>query len=136
MFCFAGINRKVIYSLVDSAEGHFSVDEQSGIIVLEQPLDRELQSTYNITVKASDTNPALSLSSFAVVTITVLDVNDNPPIFERRDYLITIPEDTNIGTRVISVFAASKDIGTNAEIAYSFRTGNEHGRFRINPKTG
>ncbi|XP_073469084.1 protocadherin Fat 3 isoform X2 [Aquarana catesbeiana] len=131
-----GINRKVIYSLVDSAEGHFSVDEQSGIIVLEQPLDRELQSTYNITVKASDTNPALSLSSFAVVTITVLDVNDNPPIFERRDYLITIPEDTATGTRVISVFAASKDIGTNAEITYSFRTGNEHGRFRINPKTG
>ncbi|XP_068122905.1 protocadherin Fat 3 isoform X5 [Hyperolius riggenbachi] len=131
-----GINRKVVYSLVDSAEGHFSVDEQSGIIVLEQPLDRELQSTYNITVKASDTSPLLSLSSFAVVTITVLDVNDNPPIFERRDYLVTIPEDTATGTRVTSVFAASKDIGSNAEITYIFRTGNEHGKFKINPKTG
>ncbi|KAM9320567.1 protocadherin Fat 3 isoform 2-T2 [Gastrophryne carolinensis] len=131
-----GVNRKVVYSLVDSAEGHFSVDEQSGIIVLEQPLDRELQSTYNITVKASDTSPILPLSSYAVVTITVLDVNDNPPIFERRDYLVTIPEDTATGTKVISVFAASMDIGSNAEIAYSFRMGNEHGKFRIDTKTG
>ncbi|KAG8539626.1 hypothetical protein GDO81_020622, partial [Engystomops pustulosus] len=131
-----GINRKVIYSLVDSADGHFTMDEQSGIIVLEQPLDREVQSSYNITVKASDRSPLQPLSSFAVVTITVLDVNDNPPVFERRDYLVTVPEDTAIGTQVMFVFAASKDIGSNAEITYSFRTGNEHGKFKINPKTG
>ncbi|XP_063807494.1 protocadherin Fat 3 isoform X5 [Pseudophryne corroboree] len=131
-----GINRKVAYYLVDSADGHFTVDEQSGIIVLEQPLDRELQSSYNITVKASDRNPARPLSSFAVVTITVLDVNDNPPVFERRDYVVSVPEDTATGTQVMSVFAASKDIGTNAEISYSIRTGNEHGKFKINAKTG
>ncbi|XP_077154662.1 protocadherin Fat 3 isoform X5 [Ranitomeya variabilis] len=131
-----GINRKVIYSLVGSADGHFTMDEQSGIIVLEQPLDREVQSSYNITVKASDRSPLQPLSSFAVVTITVLDVNDNPPVFERRDYLVTVPEDTAIGSQVMFVFAASKDIGSNAEIMYSFRTGNEHGKFKINPKTG
>ncbi|XP_075054823.1 protocadherin Fat 3 isoform X5 [Mixophyes fleayi] len=131
-----GINRKVAYYLVDSADGHFTVDEQSGIIVLEQPLDRELQSSYNITVKASDRSPIQSLSSFAVVTIAVLDVNDNPPVFERRDYLVSVPEDTATGTQVMAVFAASKDIGTNAEISYSFRAGNEHGKFKINPKTG
>ncbi|CAH2225513.1 protocadherin Fat 3 isoform X1, partial [Pelobates cultripes] len=131
-----GINRKVVYSLVDSADDHFTVDTSSGIIILEQPLDRELQSTYNITVKASDLSPVVTMSSLAVVTIVVLDVNDNPPIFERRDYLVTIPEDTNAGTQVMSVFAASKDIGTNAEILYSIRSGNEHGKFRIHPKTG
>ncbi|KAM4700502.1 protocadherin Fat 3 isoform 2-T2 [Discoglossus pictus] len=131
-----GINRKVVYSLVDSADGHFTVDRTSGIIILEQPLDRELQSSYNITVKALDLSPAVTLSSLAVVTITVLDVNDNPPIFERKDYLVTIPEDTISGTQVMSVYAASKDIGSNAEIWYSIRSGNEHGKFQIHSKTG
>ncbi|XP_053312519.1 protocadherin Fat 3 [Spea bombifrons] len=131
-----GINRKVVYSLADSAGGYFAVDSLSGIIILDQPLDRELQSTYNITVKASDLSPVMTLSSFCVVTILVLDVNDNPPIFERRDYLVTIAEDAILGTQVMSVFAASKDIGTNAEILYSIRSGNEHSKFTINPKTG
>ncbi|RMC07431.1 hypothetical protein DUI87_16899 [Hirundo rustica rustica] len=131
-----GVNRKVTYSLSDSADGYFSVDRSSGIIILEHPLDRELQSSYNITVKASDQSIVLTLSSFATVTITVLDINDNPPVFERRDYLVTVPEDTSPGTEVLSVFATSQDIGTNAEIAYLIRSGNEKGKFRINSKTG
>uniref|UniRef100_A0A8C3I3E0 Protocadherin Fat 3 n=1 Tax=Chrysemys picta bellii TaxID=8478 RepID=A0A8C3I3E0_CHRPI len=131
-----GVNRKVVYSLADSADGYFSVDRSSGIIILEHPLDRELQPSYNISVKASDQNTVLSLSSFATVTITVLDINDNPPVFERRDYLVTVPEDTSPGTQVLAVFATSKDIGTNAEITYLIRSGNEKGKFRINSKTG
>ncbi|XP_050796172.1 protocadherin Fat 3 isoform X4 [Gopherus flavomarginatus] len=131
-----GVNRKVVYSLADSADGYFSVDRSSGIIILEHPLDRELQPSYNISVKASDQSLVLSLSSFATVTITVLDINDNPPVFERRDYLVTVPEDTSPGTKILAVFATSKDIGTNAEITYLIRSGNEKGKFRINSKTG
>lgn len=132
----AGINRKVVYSLASSADGFFSIDGSSGIIVLEQPLDREQQSSYNISVQAADQSPGRALSSLATVTITVLDINDNPPMFERRDYLVTVPEDTSPGTQVLAVFATSKDIGTNAEITYLIRSGNEQGKFRINPKTG
>ncbi|XP_029458166.1 protocadherin Fat 3 isoform X2 [Rhinatrema bivittatum] len=131
-----GMNRKVVYSLANSADGHFTVDRTSGIIFLERMLDRELQSTYNITVKASDLSPALSLSSLAVVTVAVLDINDNPPVFERKDYLITVAEDASPGTEILTVFAASKDVGTNAEITYSVRFGNERGKFRIDSKTG
>uniref|UniRef100_A0A8C9T5I0 FAT atypical cadherin 3 n=1 Tax=Scleropages formosus TaxID=113540 RepID=A0A8C9T5I0_SCLFO len=131
-----GVNRKVLYSLVDSANGFFSIDKSSGIVVLEHVLDRELQSSYNITVRASDQGERVKLSSLAHVTITVLDMNDNPPVFERRDYLATVPEDVLLGTEVLRVYAASKDIGTNAEISYSIRSGNEHGKFHIHPLTG
>lgn len=131
-----GVNRKVIYSLADSSEGFFSVDPSSGIIILEHPLDRELQPSYNVTVKASDQSIVRTLSSFATVTITVLDINDNPPVFERRDYLVTVPEDTSPSSEILSVFATSKDIGTNAEISYFIRSGNEKGKFRIDSKTG
>ncbi|KAJ8367947.1 hypothetical protein SKAU_G00079750 [Synaphobranchus kaupii] len=131
-----GINRRVVYSLVDSADGFFSIDKSSGIVVLEKLLDRELQSSYNITVQASDQGVGVKLSSLVNVTITVLDINDNPPVFERRDYLSTVPEDVSMGTEVLRVYAASKDIGTNAEISYSIRSGNERGKFEIDTLTG
>ncbi|XP_070826255.1 protocadherin Fat 3a isoform X5 [Chaetodon trifascialis] len=132
----AGPGRMVIYSLANSAGGSFSIDKSSGIVVLERILDREVQPTYQITVHASDLGLPLPLSSMVNVTITVLDINDNPPVFERRDHLATVPEDVGVGTEVLRVYAASKDIGTNAEITYSIRSGNEHGKFHIHPLTG
>ncbi|XP_069390111.1 protocadherin Fat 3a isoform X3 [Paralichthys olivaceus] len=132
----AGPGRMVAYSLADSAGGSFSIDKSSGIVVLERVLDREVQSAYQITVLASDQGSPLPLSSLVNVTITVLDINDNPPVFERRDQMATVPEDVGVGTEVLRVHAASKDIGTNAEITYSIRSGNEHGKFHIHPLTG
>ncbi|XP_078140221.1 protocadherin Fat 3a isoform X1 [Centroberyx gerrardi] len=132
----AGLGRKVVYSLANSAGGSFSIDKSSGIVVLERVLDREVQPAYQITVRASDQGSPLHLSSLVNVTITVLDINDNPPVFERRDQLATVPEDVGPGTEVLRVYAASKDIGTNAEITYSIRSGNEHGKFHIHPLTG
>ena len=126
----------VVYSLADSAGGTFSIDKSSGIVILERVLDREVQSAYQITVRASDQGLPLPLSSLVNVTITVLDINDNPPVFERRDQLATVPEDVGVGTEVLRVYAASKDIGTNAEITYSIRSGNERGKFHIHPLTG
>ncbi|XP_054989208.1 protocadherin Fat 3 isoform X2 [Sorex araneus] len=131
-----GANRRVVYSLAHPAGGFFSIDSSSGIIMLEQPLDREQQASHNLSVRASDLGPGQALSSLATVTITVLDINDNPPVFERRDYLVTVPEDASPGTQVLTVFATSKDIGTNAEITYLIRSGNEQGKFRVHPQTG
>ncbi|XP_072920653.1 protocadherin Fat 1a isoform X7 [Hemitrygon akajei] len=132
----AGLNRKVLYSLTDSANDHFSIDELSGIISLEKPLDRELQASYVLTVKATDQGALKKLSSLCTVLVSVLDINDNPPVFEYREYLATLPENTPLGTEVLQVFAASKDAEANADITYSIISGNEHGKFSIDPNTG
>jgi len=34
----------------------------------------------------------------AIITITVHDVNDEPPVFNKRDYFVSIPENIASGT--------------------------------------
>lgn len=126
-----------MYSLVDSADGFFSIDSFSGVVSLERALDRELQDRYFVRVQASDqVGAAGSLSSQVDLTVVVLDVNDNPPVFQKQDYAVTVPEDVAVGTEVLRVFATSEDIGVNAEIYYSITTGNELGSFFIDEATG
>lgn len=66
----------------------------------------------------------------------MLDVNDNAPVFQRRDYGVTVPEDVAVGTEVLQVLATSVDIGLNAEITYRIRSGNELGKFTIDTSSG
>ncbi|CAK6442579.1 unnamed protein product [Pipistrellus nathusii] len=132
----AGLNRKISYSLVNSADGHFSIQESSGIIQLEKPLDRELQAVYTLTVKAVDQGVPRRLTATGTVVVSVLDINDNPPVFEYREYGASVSEDVVVGTEILQVYAASRDIEANADITYSIISGNEHGKFSIDSKTG
>uniref|UniRef100_A0A8C4ZNB4 FAT atypical cadherin 3b n=1 Tax=Gadus morhua TaxID=8049 RepID=A0A8C4ZNB4_GADMO len=130
-----GLNRTLVYSLVDSADGVFSIEPVSGVLVLERTLDRETQDSYQLRVQATDQagQPGALASQ---LTVLVLDVNDNAPVFQRRDYTATVPEDVAVGTEVLRLFATSVDIGPNAEITYSVRSGNELRMFTINSRTG
>ncbi|XP_058883158.1 protocadherin Fat 1-like isoform X5 [Acipenser ruthenus] len=131
-----GFNSKVLYSFVDSADGHFSINELSGIISLEKPLDREVQAMYSLTVRATDQGSPRKLSTVCSVVVSILDINDNPPVFEHREYAATVSEDITVGTQILRVFAASRDIEANAEISYSIASGNEHGKFSVDSSTG
>uniref|UniRef100_A0A3P9CVS2 FAT atypical cadherin 3 n=1 Tax=Maylandia zebra TaxID=106582 RepID=A0A3P9CVS2_9CICH len=127
-----GLNRTVLYSLVDSVNGFFSIDPVTGVVVLEKSLDRESQDSYRVRVEATDRAGQQGALSSQVV----LDVNDNAPVFQRRDYAVTVPEDVAVGTEVVRVLATSADIGPNAEITYNIRSGNELGKFTIDRKWG
>ncbi|XP_068572025.1 protocadherin Fat 3 [Cebidichthys violaceus] len=132
-----GLNRTVVYSLVDSVNGLFSIDPVSGMVILEKSLDRESQDSYRVRVHATDqVGQQGALSSQVDLTILVLDVNDNAPVFQRRDYAVTVPEDVAVGTEVLRVLASSVDIGPNAEITYNIRSGNELRKFTINRNLG
>jgi len=128
-------NARVRYMLLNSAGGHFKVDAITGLVTLAKPLDREERASYNLTVRATDSGSP-RLSSETTLRVTVLDVNDSPPEFASRLYFATVDEDSSLGTDVVRVFAASRDAGVNAEITYSIIGGNEHRRFRVDPKSG
>ena len=68
--------------------------------------------------------------------VDVLDVNDNPPEFERSSYQSAVRESAKVGAFVTRVRATSLDIGINADITYSLVAGNEQGKFAIDPKRG
>ncbi|XP_069366544.1 protocadherin Fat 3 [Paralichthys olivaceus] len=132
-----GLNRTVVYSLLDSVNGFFSIDPVSGMVILEKSLDRESRDSYRVRVQATDqAGQQGALSSQVDLTILVLDVNDNAPVFQRRDYTVTVPEDVAVGTEVLRVLATSVDIGPNAEITYKIRSGNELGKFNIDRNLG
>ncbi|XP_051559265.1 protocadherin Fat 1a [Myxocyprinus asiaticus] len=128
-------NAEILYSLLDSANGVFSIEEETGVMRLDRPLDRELQSLYTLRARATDRGSP-HRSSLTTVTISILDINDNPPVFERREYSATVAEDITVGTQVLRIHAASRDAEAGAEITYAIINGNERGAFRVDPHTG
>ncbi|KAI2656785.1 Protocadherin Fat 1 [Labeo rohita] len=131
-----GMNGKIRYSFEDSAGGLFSIEENSGIISLERSLDRQTKATHVLRVRATDHGTPHRLSSLSSVVVTVLDANDRPLAFEHREYISTVPEDVKIGTKLLNVFAASRDQEITSQTTYSFTSGNGQGAFRIDSQTG
>lgn len=77
-----------------------------------------------------------SLTSTGTLTIEIQDENDNPPEFVLSQYTATVPENANVGTEVVKVLATSRDIGLNAEMAYTITAGNNNMKFVIDKSEG
>ena len=127
-----GENGSVSYRIETQSVGDFFKISSSGNIFNSKELDAESNKFHILNVSASDGgNPALK--SFTVVNVTVMDVNDNSPVFERSLYTCNVPESSLIGSVVCSVTAYDLDSGHNGEITYS--TDQTNG-FQINHSTG
>ncbi|XP_059202397.1 protocadherin gamma-A11-like isoform X16 [Centropristis striata] len=88
-------------------------------LVLQKPLDREEYSTLPLKVIAVDGgNP--QRSGTVNINVSVLDVNDNAPVFNQSVYRASVVENAPKGTYVTTVNATDADIGTNGEIIFSF----------------
>ena len=78
----SGQNREITYSLSEDSdpEGLFAID-QSGLLTVARPLDRESAAQHHLVILATDRGvPALTGS--ATVQLPLTDVNDNGPEFE------------------------------------------------------
>ncbi|XP_073477081.1 protocadherin gamma-C5-like isoform X16 [Aquarana catesbeiana] len=86
-------------------------------LVLEKVLDREEKQEHNLILTAIDGGePARSGSCY--ITITVLDINDNRPVFDQSVYKINLRENLPLNTVVLSLNATDLDNGANSEIVY------------------
>lgn len=76
-----------------------------------------------------------TLSGTCNLTIVVEDQNDNDPIFSKSQYTGRMPEDTRVGSLVLTVVATDQDQYMNARITYSLANESE-ALFRIDPSSG
>lgn len=119
----AGSNGRCSYLL--SPNEHFALEVTVGSdgtqqveLVVVKELDRELYSSFLLTVTAVDHGEP-PRSGSALVKVTVLDSNDNSPIFTQSSVTVEIREDALPGTVLVNLTASDPDQGLNGEIEYS-----------------
>ncbi|XP_045061038.1 protocadherin gamma-A11-like isoform X10 [Coregonus clupeaformis] len=88
-------------------------------MVLQKPLDREEHPRLSLRLIAVDGgNP--QRSGTVNIEITVLDANDNAPVFNQSVYRATVMENALKGTYITTVNASDADSGTNSCVTYFF----------------
>uniref|UniRef100_A0A4W5QM05 Protocadherin 1 gamma 32 n=1 Tax=Hucho hucho TaxID=62062 RepID=A0A4W5QM05_9TELE len=94
-------------------------------IILQKPLDREEHPRLSLKLIAVDGgNP--QRSGTVNIEITVLDANDNAPVFNQSVYRATVIENAPKGTYITTVNASDADSGSNGLITYYFSNLKEH----------
>ncbi|XP_048058651.1 protocadherin beta-15-like [Megalobrama amblycephala] len=90
-----------------------------GELVLNKELDREQQKEVTLILTAVDggTPPR---SGTVAIHVTVLDANDNAPVFSQAVYKVSLPENSPLDTVVVTVSATDADEGQNGEVTYEF----------------
>lgn len=122
----------VVYSIIyGDQKRRFNIDERSGVITTASKIDREESVSYTLTVTA---RAGLSYGK-TTVTINILDLNDNKPVFLRDKEDITLPENAAVGQEVYLSRAIDLDSGMNSRVTYGL-TYNPEEQFRINEATG
>ncbi|XP_054890892.1 protocadherin gamma-C3-like [Poeciliopsis prolifica] len=118
---------------------HFilSADSKRVQLQLENNLDREKQREINLLLTALD-GGSPQKSGTVVIHVTVLDANDNAPVFTQAVYKATVPENSPPETLVITVSATDADEGVNGDVIYDFGHVSEENLdiFSLDPKTG
>uniref|UniRef100_A0A672LNC7 Protocadherin Fat 4 n=1 Tax=Sinocyclocheilus grahami TaxID=75366 RepID=A0A672LNC7_SINGR len=129
-------NGLIRYDIMEgNEEKQFSIDSTSGQVTLVGKLDYETTPFYSLKIMAEDSG-IVPLSSTCVLSISVLDDNDNSPSFPKSTLTVDVLENMRIGELVASVTATDSDSGSNADITYSISATNNHGTFSISPNTG
>ncbi|XP_011472985.3 protocadherin-7-like isoform X1 [Oryzias latipes] len=111
--------------------------EKQPQLIVKGILDREQKDSYELILRVRDGgNPPRS--SQALLRVSITDVNDNGPQFERSTYEAEITENAPPGTPVLQVRASDRDIGVNGQVEYVFGAATESVRrlLRLDEATG
>uniref|UniRef100_A0A3B4YMY9 Cadherin domain-containing protein n=1 Tax=Seriola lalandi dorsalis TaxID=1841481 RepID=A0A3B4YMY9_SERLL len=138
----AGIHSLQNYVL--SPNDNFVLKQQSNadgirfaVMILQKPLDRELKPHLSLKMIAVDGGTP-QRSGTVNIEITVLDINDNRPVFNQSLYTATVTENAAIGTYITTVNASDADSGSNGLVTYTFSNvkGKSGEIFEIDSFTG
>ncbi|XP_045650439.1 protocadherin alpha-3-like [Ursus americanus] len=138
-----GANSLLTYSL--NSNDYFTLDIKRNDenikslgLVLKKVLNREDTPEHHLLITAVDDGKP-ELTGTTQVKITILDVNDNAPEFERTVYRVSLFENAPNGTLAVIVNASDLDEGVNKDIVYSFNTdmsADTLSKFHLDPVSG
>ena len=85
----------------------------AGILSVRQSLNYEEDKRFTMVIQAQDSSndPTASLSSTSTVTIEIVDVQDQPPVFLNAPYTMVLKENSAAGTSVGFILARDGDTG-------------------------
>ncbi|XP_041054608.1 protocadherin Fat 4 [Carcharodon carcharias] len=123
-----GVDDKVYAIQEDDGNGLFVINPATGNFTLTRSLDFESAKYYILTVKAANTD-----GQFSVIRVyfNVLDINDNPPVFNPDSYSINIMENVPIGTSVLTLNVTDADEGLTAALTFKIISGDRNGQFTV-----
>uniref|UniRef100_A0A8C2WX51 Neural-cadherin-like n=1 Tax=Cyclopterus lumpus TaxID=8103 RepID=A0A8C2WX51_CYCLU len=130
-----GANAKLRYQITSGNKGGvFDIEPEVGTIFIAQPLDYEQQKRYKLLVLASDGK----WEDYAAVVVTVVNKNDEAPVFSMNEYYGSITEELD-GSPVFVLQVSSTDPDKDADqgaIRYSIHGQGAESHFMINDITG
>ncbi|XP_061582015.1 protocadherin gamma-A10-like [Cololabis saira] len=132
-----GQNAVQRYNLEKNENFILAVDRNKVELVLENKLDRENEKEINFLLTALD-GGSPQRSGTVVIHVTVLDANDNAPVFSQDVYKATVPENSPTDTIVIRITAVDADEELNGDVIYDFGhlSDDDINVFSMNRQTG
>ncbi|XP_069619757.1 protocadherin gamma-C5-like isoform X15 [Ranitomeya imitator] len=107
-------------------------------LILEKVLDREEKQEHHLILTAIDGGEP-ARSGTCRITIAVLDINDNLPVFNQSVYKISIRENLPLNTVILTLNATDQDDGANGEIQFYFdghTSKSTREKFSLNEQNG
>jgi len=136
-----GVNGQLTYSVDGDAAAWFDVEPTTGIVKAGVKFDRELNSSLRFYVVARDAGEP-QRSASALVTVAIVDVNDERPTFSQTTYKFSVMENLPSGATVGSVAAVDRDSSIYGQVTYSILPSSgsddvgDSGAFRIDARSG
>nr|AYN71348.1 cadherin 1 [Oscarella pearsei] len=111
----------------------FLLDSNSGRLTVAGGINYENVPFYSLTIRATDPG-ATPLYAQVVLNVTVLDVNDNDPIFGQNLYVTSKKENVGLGVDLLNVSANDADSGAFGAVRYSLDPTSD--TFDVDPMSG
>uniref|UniRef100_A0A3Q3DXS1 Protocadherin-15 n=1 Tax=Hippocampus comes TaxID=109280 RepID=A0A3Q3DXS1_HIPCM len=127
----AGANGQVSFRIVNHPD--LFVVAANGSIYTRVPLDRELRDSYELVIEASD-GAVDPRRTTLTLTVRVTDIDDNSPLFSQQTYVVNVPENSPVGTVILTLSATDSDLFSN--VTYRIKSESARRLFSLNAITG
>ncbi|OXU32080.1 hypothetical protein TSAR_007837 [Trichomalopsis sarcophagae] len=135
----AGAFGRIQYTkIIGDGSAAFEMNPDSGIITVSMGsiLDREQTAKLELTVEARDED-GRGMRGIAALTVNILDVNDNAPVFDKAIYEFLLNSELTNFTMPAIIKAVDTDAEPpNNVVRYEIVHGNYENKFQLNEETG